>query len=499
MSQENVKFTSIFPGGNMITSKAIDLVGTFNETEFKEFGLFVSSPYFNKEAVQVRFYDIMKKHYPAFAGRSFEKEKVYAKLYPGKKYNDGVMRNILSKTLELAELYLTVKRQRKNEFSAKAALLRELSERKMAKLFERTEQKTGELLENSAVKDEQYYYDKSVLINENRRYLSNRKSSLYSSNDMLRESAENLTISFLISILRSETNIANSNLRMFKFEKDNLLSELELFAEKEAEKYPGITYLQYYYNAFKLARTRDEKYFYELKSIVYSSYDQFGEQDRKDIFTILTNYCYYKVNKGSLGFRNEHFMLYKENIERGFYKGSRNYLDHIQYLNVVVTGLDAGYSSWVEEFIEKYKSELDDKNRENSYNFRRALIFYHKALYNEALNTAARVRSDDLSYKHQLKSLYLKIYYDMNEIEPFYSHVDSYRHFLLNEKHIPEVTRNVINSYVNYAKKLFDIKNRATERDYDLFKIKNDISDSKAMVNKSWLLERISRIEKSLR
>ena len=87
----------------------------------------------------------------------------------------------------------------------------------------------------------------------------------------------------------------------------------------------------------------------------------------------------------------------------------------------------------------------------------------------------------------------------MNETEPFYSHVDSYRHFLLNEKHIPEVTRNVINSYVNYAKKLFDIKNRVGEPDYDLYKIRNDISDSKAMVNKSWLLERIDKIEKSLR
>jgi hypothetical protein len=316
---------------------------------------------------------------------------------------------------------------------------------------------------------------------------------------MLKDSAEKLTISFLISMLRSETNIANSNLRMFKFEHDTALSELEIYVEKEIAKFPDTTYLQYYYNAFKLARTQDEKYFYALKSIVYTLYDHFRDQDRKDIFTILTNYCYFKVNKGELNFRKEQFLLFKENITRGFYKGSRNYLDHIQYSNVVVTGIDAGEINWVEEFIEKYKAELDDTNRENSYNFSRALVFYHKTQFNDALNMGAKVRTDDLSYKHQLKSLYLKIYYDMNEIEPFYSHVDSYRHFLLNEKHIPEVTRNVINSYVNYTKKLFDIKNRLGERDYDLFKIRNDISDNKAMVNKSWLLERIDKIEKSLR
>lgn len=483
----------------MISSKAIDLVSTFNEAEFKEFGLFVSSPFYNKEMVQVKFYEIMKKSYPSFSGRSFEKEKVFAKLYPGKKYNDGVMRNILSKTLELAETFLTVKRQRESEFSGRVALMRELSERKMVKLFERTEMKANEILESTAAKDEQYYYDKYILISEKRRFLTSQKSALYSSNDMLKDGAEKLAISFLISMLRSETNIANSNLRMFKFEQDTALSELEIYVEKEISKYPDATYLQYYYNAFKLARTQDERYFYALKSIVYNLYDHFRDQDRRDIFTILTNYCYFKVNKGELNFRKEHFLLFKENIERGFYKGSRNYLDHIQYLNVVVTGLDAGEISWVEDFIEKYKAELDDTNRENSFNFSRALVFYHKALYNDALNLAARVKTDDLSYKHQLKSLYLKIYYDMNETEPFYSHVDSYRHFLLNEKHIPEVTRNVINSYVNYAKKLFDIKNRVGERDYDLYKIRNDISDSKAMVNKSWLMERIDKIEKSLR
>ncbi|KXK49032.1 MAG: hypothetical protein UZ05_CHB002001963 [Chlorobi bacterium OLB5] len=45
----------------MINSKAIELLKTFNEEEFKQFGLFTASPYFNREAVQVKFYEILKK------------------------------------------------------------------------------------------------------------------------------------------------------------------------------------------------------------------------------------------------------------------------------------------------------------------------------------------------------------------------------------------------------------------------------------------------------
>ena len=86
----------------MIASKAIDLLRTFSEAEFKEFGNFTASPYFNREIVQVKFYELLKKYYPDFTAKTFTKEQVYSKLYPGKTFSDGVMRNILSKTLELA-------------------------------------------------------------------------------------------------------------------------------------------------------------------------------------------------------------------------------------------------------------------------------------------------------------------------------------------------------------------------------------------------------------
>jgi hypothetical protein len=119
----------------MISSKAIDLVKTFSEDEFKKFGLFVSSPYFNKENIQVNFFDILKKYHPEFDNRNFVKEKVFRRLYPGKKYNDGVMRNILSKTLDLAENFISIQNLQSNEFNCSLALIRELSNRKIGNLF----------------------------------------------------------------------------------------------------------------------------------------------------------------------------------------------------------------------------------------------------------------------------------------------------------------------------------------------------------------------------
>jgi hypothetical protein len=483
----------------MISSKAIDLIQTFSEDEFRKFGLFINSPYFNREAIHIKFYGILKKYYPEFDNKNFDKEKVFAKLYPGKKYNDGVMRNILSAMLELGENFLAIENLKAGEFNYNLGLMRELSIRKLPKLYERQEKKASEVLENTS-KSDLYYFNKSMLINEKRKHSIRQKSSLYLHDEYLHEIAENNLIAFLISILRNYTQIANSNLKLFKF--DYRLSfvndTMETYLDNEVEKYKDIIYLNYFYNAFKLAKTEDEKYFYALKEISNDKSSSLSEESKSNIFSILTNYCYLKINKGELKFSREQFLLHKEQILRGQYLNeSSSTLNHIKYMSVAVTGLDAGEIEWVSDFIEKYKYQLDNNNRENTYNFSRALLFYHRKQYSDALDWAAKVKTDDLSYKHQLKSLYLKIYFDMNETEPFYSHVDSYKHFLMNQKHIPEITRDVIWSYVNFTKKLFDIKNNITEKDFELVKLKKELTENKSMINKVWLLEKAEEIEKS--
>ncbi|HMQ80959.1 MAG TPA: hypothetical protein PKE39_16275 [Ignavibacteria bacterium] len=484
----------------MIKSKAIELIKTFSEDEFRQFGLFTESPYFNREVIQVKFYQLLKKNYPKFEAKSFTKEKVFEKLYPGKDYNDGVMRNILSKLLELSQEFIALHNYRKKKIPYYTDLLNELSIRDTNTLFDKAEKEAWILLDNVQIKDDHYfrnlYYLKNIKLNR----IRNQKSTLYLPEEIHKESSDALIKSFLIAVLKNQISLANSNQKMFLLEEDEMLKNLELYTESALNKYNDSVYLKYCYCSFQLALTREEKYYFELKKILNSFFTELHERDIKDIFTILTNFCYYKINSGNTEYRKEHFYLFKENIELGHYKGFRRFLEHIKYLNVTVTGLEAGETQWVKEFIEKYKQELDEQNRENAYNFCRALLFYNQKEYGNALTEASKVKTDDLSYKHQLKSLYMKIYFDMNETEPFYSHIDSYRHFLINEKRIPEQTKKNISSYITFTKKLYDLKNRLREiykkdeTEFNLSKLKQEITDSKNLINRQWLLEKASKL-----
>ncbi len=93
----------------MFNSKIISVVRSFSKDEIKEFRKFVDSPFFNKEGKYVlRFYDEIKKYYPGFDNKSLERSILFYKLYPGKKYDDSIMRKLSSTLQKLAEEYLNL-------------------------------------------------------------------------------------------------------------------------------------------------------------------------------------------------------------------------------------------------------------------------------------------------------------------------------------------------------------------------------------------------------
>src|SRR3989304_9957186 len=157
----------------MIRGKLIELLKEFSEEEFRKFGLYVHSPFFNRETVQNKFYIILKKYYPLFNGRDFNKEKVFKKLYPAKKYNEGVMRNILSNMLTLAENFLAVNKFMQNQVELNITLLGRLTDKKQFLLFRKAEKLLDKLLDRTESKDYDYYYNKFRL--ELKKYNNNKK------------------------------------------------------------------------------------------------------------------------------------------------------------------------------------------------------------------------------------------------------------------------------------------------------------------------------------
>ena len=121
----------------MKKSSLIELLSKFSQKEFKEFGEFVHSSFFNKNQSVNKLYDYLRKVYPDFEYDLLQKQYVYDILFPNVEYNDGFMRTIIFNLYSLAEEYLSYIRYKRYPFIVKRNLLYELNERKLDKQIER--------------------------------------------------------------------------------------------------------------------------------------------------------------------------------------------------------------------------------------------------------------------------------------------------------------------------------------------------------------------------
>lgn len=70
----------------MKENKLITILKTFSKEEMKKFGLFISSPYFNRQRDFKPLYSILKNNHPSFPPDEFTDEKLFSKLYPNDKF-----------------------------------------------------------------------------------------------------------------------------------------------------------------------------------------------------------------------------------------------------------------------------------------------------------------------------------------------------------------------------------------------------------------------------
>ena len=478
----------------MKKSKAISLLMSFSKEELKDFGLVVKSPYFTREKIHLRLFDILKKYHPLYPENKVEKKKIYRLLYPDREYNDGAMKNIISDFLKLETDYLRIKGMRSDNFYNEHFLMKELIKRNEPVLFGKTRKKT-EVFLNSTYKNQTYFLN-NILMDEITENFYTKIHDRFISPEFEKSLLENSLLYTILQILYFNSKILNTNKLVKEIKNETIFDEeVSGFLEGKGAVYLKQVYINSHYLMYKLLKTGNEKYFFELKKILTTRHIEIEKFTLRTLFTSIENYAVGKINSGILDFYRELFFIYRFMTEQKLYSGSFGHMRHIFYLNTVSIGLEAGEMKWTEKFINDYKNEVYDEFRESSYNLASAILCYWKKDFENAFRLASKIQQDDFAFKINIRSLYLKIYFDLNETESFYSHIDAMKQFYTKSKQVPGNFRKLLPDYVNYTKLLFNIKNGLSNEKTDLVKIKREITGNKSLMNKTWLLRKVIELE----
>ncbi len=281
----------------MLRSNLIEAIRTLSQKEMKEFGEFVSSPFFNKNKNVIKLYEIIKKYYPELESEKLSKENVYAKLFPSEKYKDSSMRLLMFYLYETLEKFLAYTGYTRNELQYKKNLLAEFNERNLLKDFEKTYTEVKEKLDNTLTKDEDFYIDSFDIADVYFEFLSkvhSEKYEKYMNAENLESMFSNLTFNYLIRIFKFYAVVLNTHfLFNAKIKTDHFDNILSNFNPAQFESVPLVNI--YYRVIMMLMKPLEEEHYFVLKKLVIENEQTLAITDLTDLYVNLENYCTRKV------------------------------------------------------------------------------------------------------------------------------------------------------------------------------------------------------------
>jgi len=467
---------------NPSNNKLLSIINSFSKVELNRLSKFIESPYFNSNVEISELYKFVTSKFER--GLEFTKEELWLSFKTNTEFNSLKLRKVSSDLLKLVEQYLSQEVYEKNEQLKTNFLLKSVSDRELKKLYSTSLSNAYRASEKSRYKESQYYlhqYQREKGIYELRKSDLDRSSS-----SNLKEIIDNLDYFYLAEKVRYLCEILiRENVISMEYEilfRDEIIKHLEKYGYKDV---PLVSiYFQMY-----LTLSENEDSYYKLKALLKKHIEIFPQNEAREIYTSVINYCIKKINLGEDNFLNEFIQLNETLLEKNII--ADNELSPWKFKNIVTVGLKLSKFEWVKNFIERYKNKIPLNYRDNAITFNTAQLFYYQKKYEDLLPLLLQVDYEDFTYALTSKVYTVVTYFELNESETLISNLDSFRTYLSRKKSIPDNRKKRHQKFISYVKKLLKYQ---FNKKADLANMRNEISEARNTVAKEWLLEKIDQL-----
>ena len=465
----------------MKNSKLILLLATFTPTEWRRFGDFLNSPFFNKRTELLSFYEYLKNIAPEFESNQLDKQQIFARLFPNQPFNNRTLVHLNNYLLKKAELFLANLRLEQSEHTVNTFILEELIDRKLEKHYRHYIGKSKESVTKESNTSGDSYLHQYQLSDIAKRHFLAQKKRKYSTN--LEETINNLDKFYFYNKLKSSCemlvwkNILSAN---FQFSFTN-----EVVAH--LENTPAILdpttaiYLQIYYLFTKKDAEED---FVKLRVLLKQHTTIISDLEKNNIYTFAINYCsrQMKQNNKGIHFATQCLDLYLEGVEQKFLY-TNGHLSPWTFKNIIKLGLNLKKFNWTEQFIQEYYKQLEENFQEDALHYNLADLFYRKENYQEAQFHLMQVRYADMSYNLGAKTMLIKIYFETDEEEALLSMIASFTIYLKRNK---KISNNIRQTYLNFTSLLYQL---LKAKPHKIPVIQEKINTTELLTDRRWLLK----------
>jgi len=432
----------------MQDSKLIDLLKALSKKDLAQLGKYFQFHY-RKTNNAVVLFNHLADFAPDFNAEDLDKELAYKQVFKSKSYNDNVMRRTTSKLLEMCEEFIALNQLQQNEKAKKLALMRFYNEQGLDKHFksvyrtwEKEQQQAGQI-------DELYFFNQFLVEQEISNQIFRQQDRSVEPN--LKSISKELDNFYLMHKLKVCCTSVNYQLLSNTKYELSLVSEVLAHIEHNKEQQAPIV-MAYYYALFTLTHPEEEQHFVQFNQTLFDNFVQFHPEERKDLFTLLQNYCIKKINDGNRTYLSRLFQLYKDGLNTAILF-DENSLSPLDFKNIVTLGVRLSEFEWTEHFIKKYTINLDVSIRASYQDYNLARLFFGKNEFEKVLELLSKVAHQELFMLLDTKVMQLKCYYELEEFEVMQSLLESFRILLLRRKSLG-YHKSRYQNFIKYLNKL---------------------------------------------
>ena len=478
-------------------SKVNQVLASLNSSEIKEFRHFVNSPYFNSNRNLCRMIDILFAHYPEFDASKIEKEKIFAKLFPGKNYNEQVMKNLSSGLLQLSLEFLGInKYKNRSRYDNELDILNELNDKRLDNIFDIRLKRIEKDLSDSTHMIHPLFYHLHRMETIKTQFLLSRDKQKFAAENVLK-AGDYLIYYFITEFSRIAIDI-NANISSFNAKHNvNLVQEvLDKFDFGHIIKYlieNNYEYSRilnvYYHRLLALLDCSDKNYF-AFKELLIESAAKFSHRELASLLDSLHNMAIQRSNDGADDSGREEFEVIKMELEYNtitLRSGGR--ISLLSFRNVIFASVRLNETEWAEGFIEKYISRVNEDSRESIYNHARGILDFVKKDYDNAVKHLGKVEMINPFLISDVKTHMAIIYFEQGHYDSCISVLDSFRHILTGREEFTNIFREVNVHFINAVTAMIKVSSGAKKKE-TLLRLKEKLNSLKLVNHKKWLLRK---------
>ena len=464
----------------MIQTRIWQSIKSLPAQKKNNFGKFLRSPYFNQREDLCLLFDTIEK--AIGEEEEISKEAVWKKAFSSKKYAPQNFRLLMSYLQKLFEQFIAVEEVVHDKIEIKlknAAWYRNTGNEKLQKSMLKD---ADTQLEKQPLRNAEYFFYSHQLELEKYKTAHRIKPDKEAN---FQKVVETFDIAVLGKKLRESCLLLTHNqIYDWGFDAGFLEQIFNFIIEKKLLDTPAISV--YYYGYKMLQFPEEESWFQSFKQELLNHGPLFGNEEAKDLYLMAINRGIRKVNDGFHKYYFDIMDFYKEGLEKE-YLLQDGVLSRFTYHNIVSSALQIDQADWAEEFIGTWSVRLERRFRERMVSFNQAKIAYHRKDYDAAIPLLQRANYHDQLLNLRARTLLLRIFYELEEIDLLQSHLDAFSSYLRRKSGLG-YHRTHYRNLIKYTKRLLSLQFSDKEA---ILNFQKKVQEEELLTDRSWLLGRV--------